>query len=159
MIMVTNSQRVLQMADLVIHMENGRISQVKKNLSAKNTQSVSDTGCVDCSFHDRPEASETISAMFENTDGSDETSPVSAEASNECAEVQRVSSLRYGKFSSIAQFQVLNFSRLQIPPVLRQSAIRLFSSDFRRRSPSLGDWAPSMAGDLECYINEKRRGR
>ncbi|KAF7118950.1 hypothetical protein CNMCM5793_008588 [Aspergillus hiratsukae] len=93
MIMVTNSQRVLQMADLVIHMENGRIAQVKKNLSAKNTQSVPDTGCVDCLFHDRPEVSETISATFGSTDGSDGTIPVSVEASDECANLQHVLTL------------------------------------------------------------------
>ncbi|GFG18528.1 ATP-binding cassette transporter abc4 [Aspergillus udagawae] len=94
-IMVTNSQKILQMADLVIHTENGKIAQVKKNLSSTRWQSVPDTDYVDCLFHDRPEASETLSATFESTGRNDERDPVSAEAPNECADFQRVSSLRY----------------------------------------------------------------
>jgi ABC-type multidrug transport system fused ATPase/permease subunit len=107
MIMVTNSQRILQMADLVVHMENGRMVHVKKNLSTKNIQGVRDKDYVDHLFHDTPEAFEAVSATFESTSGSDEMSPVSAEASNEGADFQRVSSLRYGRFSSIVHFQVL----------------------------------------------------
>ncbi|RHZ50735.1 putative ABC transporter [Aspergillus thermomutatus] len=95
-IMVTNDPKVLQMADLVIHMEKGRIAQVKKNLGPKNTQRMPGTDYVDRLFHDRREVSETISAPCGIIDGSDETSPLSAEALNECAGLQRVSSLRYG---------------------------------------------------------------
>lgn len=107
MIMVTNSQRILQMADLVIQMENGRIAQIKKNLSTESTQDVPDKDYVGHLFHDTPEIPEVVSATPESTGGRDEMSPVSAEAPNEGADFQRVSSLRYGKSSSIVHFQVL----------------------------------------------------
>ncbi|KAH2722334.1 hypothetical protein KXW29_000304 [Aspergillus fumigatus] len=124
MIMVTNSQRILQMADLVIQMENGRIAQIKKNLSTESTQDVPDKDYVGHLFHDTPEIPEVVSATPESTGGRDEMSPVSAEAPNEGADFQRVSSLRYG-FKYIRSFGSRPFVTLAVISTVGAQALEI----------------------------------
>jgi hypothetical protein len=105
-------------------MENGRMVHVKKNLSTKNTQGVRDKDYVDHLFHDTPEAFEAVSATFESTSGSDEMSPVSAEASNEGADFQRVSSLRYG-FKYLRSFGSGPFVTLAVVSAVGAQALEI----------------------------------
>ncbi|KAH3019698.1 hypothetical protein KXW60_006066 [Aspergillus fumigatus] len=123
MIMVTNSQRILQMADLVIQMENGRIAQIK-NISTESTQDVPDKDYVGHLFHDTPEIPEIVSATPESTGGRDEMSPVSAEAPNEGADFQRVSSLRYG-FKYIRSFGSRPFVTLAVISTVGAQALEI----------------------------------